>query len=623
MRALEGVTLAFFAGFKPPPKLSLSQWADEYFYLSAESSADAGKWHTLPYQKGIMDAISDDGVEEVWVQKSARIGYTKIANAAIGYYIHQDPCPVMMVQPAIEDAEGYSKEEIAPMIDDVPVLRAIAPIKKAKGSKETILHKVFKNKASLSMVGANSPRGFRRVSRRVVIFDETDGYPASAGAEGDQIALGKRRAEYYANRKIIGGSTPTIKDVSRIEREVGQTDQRRFFVPCPQCGEFQYFKWGGPDLPYGFKWTNHDPQTVFYLCEHCACPIEPKWKRWMVERGEWRPTAPARVGALGRQKVGFLIWAAYSYSPNASWPHLVEEFIEARPDPEKFQTWVNTVLGETWDPHDSESGKAEGLLARRERYAAPVPAGVAVLVAGIDTQDDRLEICVWGFGRSGEVWLVLSHEIYGNLVTDEPWLDLEALLDRDFQHEAGVIMRIRAACIDTGGHLGKYVHAFAKRRRRCATYAIAGATTRLDKPVKRSKGKNSRLWLVDTIAIKDIIFGRLKVERPADWSAPTPVPYHLHFPSTVDKPFFDQLTGERAVTRRQAGQDRRIYEKVRPGNRVEKLDCTVYAFAALDLLYPKDQGQDLEPPPMGTSQAVVDQVPTLARTRRIRSQGIN
>ena len=76
-----------YLSFKPPKKLNLSQWADNYAYLSAESSAEGGRWRTLPYQKGIMDAITDPNVEQVTVMKSARVGYSKILNHVIAYHI--------------------------------------------------------------------------------------------------------------------------------------------------------------------------------------------------------------------------------------------------------------------------------------------------------------------------------------------------------------------------------------------------------------------------------------------------------------------------------------------------------------------------------------------------------
>lgn len=81
------------ANLKPPPKLTLSEWAERYAVLSAETSAQTGKFEAFPYQIGIMDAFTDPSVEKISVMKSARVGYTKILDHAIGYYLHQDPSP--------------------------------------------------------------------------------------------------------------------------------------------------------------------------------------------------------------------------------------------------------------------------------------------------------------------------------------------------------------------------------------------------------------------------------------------------------------------------------------------------------------------------------------------------
>ena len=255
-----------YAAFLPPKKLTLSAWADKYAYLSVESSAEGGRWRTLPYQKGIMDAVTDPNIEQISVMKSARVGYSKILNHIIAYHIHNDPCSIMIVQPTIDDATGYSKEEIAPMLRDTKCLQGLVSDAKAKDGQNTLLQKLFPG-GNLTLVGANSPRGFRRVSRRVVLFDETDGYPASAGTEGDQIKLGIKRTEFFVNRKIVAGSTPTVKDFSRIEKLFKQTNQMRYYVPCPKCNHMQYLRWAN------FECFENDPSTTIYKCENCNSHI--------------------------------------------------------------------------------------------------------------------------------------------------------------------------------------------------------------------------------------------------------------------------------------------------------------------------------------------------------------
>lgn len=571
---------AAYRAFKPPEKLTLSEWADRYAFLSAESSAEGGRWHTLPYQKGIMDAITDPRVEQVTVMKSARVGYSKILNHAIAFHIHQDPCPIMLVQPTIEDAQGYSKEEIAPMLRDTPCLKGLVSESKAKDGANTILQKQFPG-GTLSMVGANSPRGFRRVSRRVVLFDEVDGYPASAGAEGDQIKLGIRRTEYYWNRTIVAGSTPTVKDFSRVERMFLQTDQRRYFVPCPDCGHMQYLKW--PNI----RWTDGDPSTAGYCCESCGVIIPHSKKRWMVERGEWRATAPGNG-----KHVGFHIWAAYSYSPNATWPNLVEEFLDAKNDAEQLKTFVNTVLGETWEDEYASKVGADSLLERAadEVYQQYVPpAEVLALTIGCDVQDDRLSLSVWGWGREEEGWLIDRVKIYGSPSRPEVWKQLDEILQKPYVNEAGEEMKVLCCAIDSGGHHTQEVYQYSRERAAMGVIAIKGMSQKGKPPLGKAtkvdvdyKGKalkkGAQLFPVGVDTVKSLLFGRLKHNDPGAG--------YLHFFPTIGTDYFEELTAEKQILRFRNGYPERVWVKKSQAPN-EALDEMNYAYAALHRLYQK------------------------------------
>jgi terminase, large subunit len=580
-KAIE-VGRSFLEAFRPPRRMSLSEWADEYAVLSAESSAEAGRWKTIPYQKGIMDAFTDPSVEQISVMKSARVGYTKILNHVIAYHIHQDPCSIMMVQPTIEDAEGYSKEEIAPMLRDTPCLRGLVSDAKAKDGSNNTLTKMFPG-GTLGLVGANSPRGFRRVSRRVVLFDEVDGYPASAGAEGDQIKLGIRRTEYFWNRKIVAGSTPTVKDYSRIERLFGQGDQRRYFVPCSQCGHMQYLKF--PNL----KWDKtedgeHLPETAHFVCEANGCVIEHKDKRSMVERGEWIPTAPGN----GRH-VSFHIWAAYSYSPNATWSDLVREFLEAKKDPESLKTFVNTALGETWEEDYSNKVGADGLMARAEMYTpGEAPKEVLIVTRAVDVQDNRFEISTYGWARGEESWLIDHSVIHGDPARAELWKQLDEALLPAVKRSDGVKLPVSAIAIDTGGHFTHEVYAYTRERKSVMRIiGVKGHSQRnkpaISKPTKvdvnmrgQSLKGGAEVYMIGSDTIKTTIFGRLRLDEPG--------PGYIHFHTGLKADFYEQLTSEKQVTRLIKGFP--VREWILPPNkRNEALDCLVMNYAALQWLY--------------------------------------
>ncbi|MEK9870160.1 MAG: phage terminase large subunit family protein, partial [Gammaproteobacteria bacterium] len=564
--------------FKPPKKMTLSEWADNYAYLSAESSAEGGRWHTLPYQKGIMDAITDPKIEQITVMKSARVGYSKILNHVAGFHIHQDPCPIMIVQPTIEDAQGYSKEEIAPMLRDTPCLKGVVSEAKSKDGANTILQKQFPG-GSLSLVGANSPRGFRRVSRRVVLFDEIDGYPASAGTEGDQIKLGIRRTEYYWNRKIVSGSTPTVKDFSRVERMFQQGDQRRYFVPCPDCGHMQYLKW--PNI----KWRDDDPSTASYACEGCGVWIPHTKKRWMVERGEWRPTAPGNG-----KHVSFHIWAAYSYSPNATWPNLVEEFLDAKADAEQLKTFVNTVLGETWEDEYASKVGADALSERssaEEYQQGQVPSEALLLTIGCDVQDDRLSLSVWGWGREEEGWLIDRVKIYGDPSRKEVWKQLDEIIQAPYEGDGERKLKPTVVAIDSGGHHTAEVYQYARERQGLGVIAIKGMAQKNKPPIgKASKvdlnaqgktlKKGAQVFPVGSDTVKSLLFGRLKHNDPGAG--------YLHFYPTAGNDYFEELTAEKQIMRFRNGFPERVWVK-KSSARNEALDELVYAYAALNRVY--------------------------------------
>jgi len=573
MSSITELEKAAFSSFKPPRKLTLSEWADEYAYLSAESSAEGGRWRTLPYQKGIMDAITDPSVEQVTVMKSARVGYSKILNHIIAYHIHQDPCSIMIVQPTIEDATGYSKEEVAPMIRDTKCLHGLVSDAKSKDSTNTLLQKQFPG-GTLSLVGANSARGFRRVSRRIVLFDETDGYPASAGTEGDQIKLGIRRTEYFWNRKIVAGSTPTIKDFSRIERLYGQSDQKRYYVPCPECNHYQYLRWAN------IRWHDNDPSTAAYACEGCGCLIPHSKKRWMVERGEWRSTQPGNG-----KHVGFHIWAAYSYSPNASWSNLVEEFLESKNEPEQLKTWINTILGEVWEDEYASKVGADALMERAAsaHYEAGIPPEEAlVLCLGCDVQDDRLSMSVFGVGRNEELFLIDRKVIYGSPSRADLWKQFDEVLMSKYTSADGVEMKIESAAIDTGGHFTHETYQYVRERSHLGLIGIKGVGTKgkppLGKPSRvdinfsgKALKRGVQLFPVGVDIIKTTLHNRLKdAEKGKGF---------IHFYPTITPDYFEELTAERQVLKYKHGYQERVWVK-KSDARNEALDEMVYAYAA-------------------------------------------
>jgi phage terminase large subunit GpA-like protein len=572
---------------KPPPKLSLSEWANQNAVLSAENSAQTGKFRAFGYQRGLWDAITDPTVTKVSMMKSARVGYSLLLSHVIGYFTSQDPSPILMVHPRTEDAERFSKTNVAPMLRDTPCLAAIQAPAKTRDSGNTILVKSFLNSSSLTLVGANSPAGLRALTVRIVLFDEVDGYPVGgAGSEGDQIALGTKRSETFWNRKIICGSTPTISGVSRIEKLFLESDQRHYHVPCPHCGEKQVLEFGTRESLHGIKWHkdplgNHLPDTAFYQCKANGCIIEPNDKTAMVEAGEWVASAPFNGHA------GFHINALYSPFVNASWSNIVSEWLRVKDDPLARPTFFNLVLGLPYQDRTDAILAEAVLAAQSEVYSAEVPDGVGILTAGCDVQADRVEIEVVGWGRNEESWSIDHQVIEGDTSSTALWNEVDTYLKRKFRRADGRAFGIEATCIDSG-YQTQQVYAFCRERIGRRIYAIKGESVVSSnrnpiwpnrRPTKRMKGYSP--YIVGVNAAKDLFRSRLAMPPPNVIGEP--YAGFCHFPADRDIGYFAQLIAERLVTKTTNGQRFRIWDLI-PGRRNEALDIRVYAMAALQSL---------------------------------------
>jgi phage terminase large subunit GpA-like protein len=552
------------AVLSPPPSFAVSEWADRYRYLSREASAEPGKWDTdrAPYQREPMDVVADPTVEDVVLCWASQTGKTEALLNILGYYIDQEPSPILVLMPTLEMAHVFSKDRLATMLRDTPRLRGRVKDPRSRDSGNTLLHKQFPG-GHLTIIGANSPASLAARPIRIVLADEIDRYNASAGTEGDPIALAFRRTATFWNRKRIRTSTPTVKGNSPIDKAFQESDQRYYYVPCPHCGHMQRLVWAN------LRWDDGRPETAAYECERCHALIEEQDKPEILRRGTWIAHNP------GSRVVGYHLNALYS--PWARWEELVREFLAAKDVPERLQTWVNTVLAETWEEQNTDID-ADSLQARAETYPAEVPAGVGVLTASVDVQDDRIEVQVQGWGEGQEWWLVTHQRLFGDPEQPMLWSEVEAILTRRYRHESGALIRIRAAAIDTG-YLSQHVYRFVRGKERRGVYAMKGSDERSREPLKRASRPNRygvKPWTVNTVAFKDLLFRRLRIARPG--------PGYMHFVlqpggSGADAEYYEQFRAEKVALERHGGRFVRRYKQIRPRN--EAIDLYVLGLAAL------------------------------------------
>ncbi len=586
---LERVATKALSLFRPPPKTTISQWAEANRTLSTENCALPGPYRlaVTPYIREILDCITDRSVEIVCCQKSAQVAWTDgVLNNAIGYYIDVDPGPMLALFPTEDMGERYSKFKLTPMIRDTPALKSKIADSKSRDSGNTMLSKSFTGGA-LVIAGSNAPAKLADAPMRFIFVEEPDRCSRNAGGEGSSLKLAFERTKTFHNRKIILGGSPTIKGASAIESEMENSDQRHLYIPCPHCEFMQTLKW------VNVKWEKiegrdhkvfgrHDPKTAVLECENCHQTFTNAQKNKQMAKCVWI----AHAEFTG--KAGFYLNELYSPFPKATLAHVVEKFLEANKslkagDDTLMITWTNTSMGETYEGKGDRPAWAE-IKARAEPYRMlTVPMGGLFLTCGVDTQDNRLSLVVRAWGAFEESWLVYWIELYGDPGLADVWKQLDRVLSMGFRHESGSELKIVSTAIDTGGHHAHDVYNYVRTRHYLNVHAVKGSSI----PGRQVDGKKTpqdvkwngtvikngvQLWHIGTDIAKGIIYNRLKL----------PVgPGYMHASLEVEEEYFEQLTSEKLVpVLNKNGFTIHEWKKMRTRN--EALDCEVYAyFAAL------------------------------------------
>lgn len=571
---------------RPKESMTISQWADKYMVLP-EGSNESGRYSsdTIPYQKDIMDAITDPEVVDVAVMSSSQVGKTTIIMCGIAYYIDYEPATQMLVMPTIKDAEKFSKTRLAQMIEDIPQLADKVADPKASNSNNTILLKSYPG-GNIAISGANSPSSLASDPRRIIWMDETDRFPESAGSEGNPIKLAEKRATSYWNKKHIKTSTPTIAGRSKIESAYNKGSMEEWSVQCPECGAWQ---------PYSFK--RLDFESVSMACEECGVLIpERQWKesshKWIAHHPERKKARSFRLNEMA--------------SPFVEWSEIIENFKDADEKVKKFhdvedlKVFVNTVLGEPWEETSlGESVSEEVLETRMEVCRADIPEGVLLLTAAVDVQDNRFEVEIRGWARDYETWGIYKTEIYGDLITDEPWNQLEAYLNQPLYFEDGTELNVAGFAIDTGGHFTNRTYKWIKKMRAAGKkcYGVKGYAGKPEIPLIYKKtivdikeehgGKQvvvdrTLIYILGVDAGKEDITNRLQIEESGKG--------YCHFLQGdgrgYDDEYFKGLTSEHQINKKVNGMIKKVWVK-KSGARNEPLDLFNYNYAVEELLRPE------------------------------------
>jgi phage terminase large subunit GpA-like protein len=560
---LDDICRRALASLVPAPRRPLSDWLESNVRIPDGVTATPGPVRLWPYQRAIADAIGDPSIERVTLVKPVRVGFSTLLTGALANYVANEPSQILALLPTEADARDYVVSDIEPIFSASPALAGLLTGDHSEGGRDTLLSRRFPG-GSLKIVAAKSPRNLRRHTVRILFIDEADAM--LPGPEGSPISLAEKRTLSFADRKIVMGSTPLDAETSNVLRAYAQSDQRVFELACPDCGGLTEMLWKH------IEWDAGEPETARFVCPHCEVRVPERFKAEMVARGDWRITRPEIKG-----HAGFRLNALVSGLPNASWAKLAAEFLRAKEDTDDLRVFVNTILAEGWRDDDGDDVDELALAARAEPFGLQpdaetgslgMPAEVLTITAGVDVQDDRLEITLVGWSRS-EALVLGHHIIWGTPDDDGTWLELEALLRTRWTHPLGGRLTVEAAVVDSGdGDWTERVYAFCfprGARRIMAGKGMAGS--RPDLEMSKNKAKGGRLWIIGVDGIKTTIMNRL-VRGTA-----------IRFSVSLEPVYFEQLTSERKITRYRQGTPIRRFER-KPGARAEALDCLVYAFAA-------------------------------------------
>ena len=568
---LPHIAAALARALAPRKPLTVSQWADKERRLSSKGSAEPGPWRTVrnPPLREPMDALSArSSVRDVVLMFPIQFGKTEVAVNAVGYAMDHDPGPIMVCLPGEVSMHKWVAQKLNPMIEETACVRLALT---STNSRDGANRREFKDFAGgqLYIEHAGSPQRLKSTSVRRLIVDELDEFANNLVGGDDPVALLEGRTSAFpSTAKRLYISTPAIKGISRIEYMWSKSDQRRYHLPCPHCGELQPLEWAG------LHWAPGG-HNVHYVCRECGAEIDEHHKTTMIAAGQWVSENP------GAKMRGYHINCLYyQIGLGPRWADLVEMWLAAQNDPARLKTFVNDRLAEAWEDPSMRAVKHNAIADRAEAYPLrTAPEGVLVCTAGVDTQDNRLAVHIVGWGRGMAYWTIDYVELPGDPASDEVWTSLTQLLNTPIAHASGAQLRIEAYANDAGGHRTEAVKDFVRQRRVRRPMAIFGAVANnapilgkgklMDVDWKgRSDKRGVMVYQVGTVAAKHWLYSRLSTDTEKQPDARL-----CHFSDQLGTEFFSGLVSETY------NPAKNRFEKKR-GLRNEPLDTWVYAYAA-------------------------------------------
>lgn len=593
------------------PKTTLvtcAEWAELHRYMNSSITGRPGQFSFVnaPYCREICESLSKSSdTQQVAIMKGVQLGFTtSVIENLIGYLIDLNPTGIMFVFPSEQMAKDYKSSKIDNLIDNSGLRSKITAQTQDRNTRKTgdTSTLVQFHGGRLIFASANNAKQLRSQGVKFILMDELDGYPETLKNEGDPVEIAAHRVDSYldSGAKILYNSTPTMAHNSKIKKYYEKGDCRKFFVPCPYCGEYQelvFYKSDGgkyPDekavikgnvktKPYGILFDKEackdgDYSSVRYRCKYCGEDFDNSHKYSIEQKGEWRPTQKPRIPFFRSYHLSAL------YSLTKPWWKIVSEFVEAGNNPKQLQTFCNLNLGE---PFEDRMGGVEYQTVQRLRDTSMpnnvVPAEALILTCAADVQRDRIECEIKAWGDRFRCWGI-DHRIFkGNTsdVYDPCWAEFAKIKDEVFTDGKQVEIML----VDSGdGELRDVVYSFCDLFGDGLIMPLKGfvSTTRT-----REKFRIAEIKEFEGIALVEIFVDlykntlsrylsqeeRIDGDYPDGW---------FTFANGYSDEYFRQLTTERKVKVTTPGGLTTI-KWVQHG-RNEAFDLNVYNLAAIDML---------------------------------------
>lgn len=566
------IATALSRALAPRRNVTVSEWSDQHVFLSSKGSAEPGRWRTRrnPPLREPMDCFSTRSpVRDVVLMFPIQFGKTAVVSNALAYTMVENPGPIMVCLPSEIAMFKWVAQKLTPMIDECPAVKRTLTSVASRDAANTRTFKDFDG-GQLYIEHAGTPGRLKMTSVRTLLVDELDEFATSLSSGDDPVAmLDGRTSAFPATFKRGYISTPGIRGISRTEQLWEKSDQRRYYVPCPECGHKQPLHWSGLQF-------TPDGSQCWYACRDCGAVIEEHQKTAMIAAGEWVAENPA--GTIRGYHINCLY---YQLGLGPRWLDLVRMWREAQNDPAKLKTFINDRLAEPWEDPAMRGVKHNLVAERAEPHPLrPVPAWVLAATVGIDTQDNRLAVQILGWGRGLTCWPIDYIELPGDPAEAEVWTALVELLSRPIDRIDGATLRIDAGLIDIGGHRTEAVKSFVRSARVRRLMAGFGATANNAAVLGKGKlvdinwrGQSDKrgvhIHQVGTVAVKHLLYSWLSADADKQ-----PEDRRLRFSEELSAEYFGGLVAETY------NPSKNRFEKRRGGPRNEPLDTWVYGYAA-------------------------------------------